>query len=240
MEGWLTRLCSSPLCFLTIKTPLEGQSESARATAGTTSGYMSILSPLRIFTGFRAFFRGLGFLFKRRLFAYMIPPSLLSLLLAVGLLFGLWQGALYLMDEVEHALHAYGAEDFGGFLRFFASLVAIVLGLLLYRFLAGLLVAPFLGPLLERIEEILLGRSIETSFTEDLRNALLGVRVTLFNMLISITVWLFTFWMGPFQFLVILFTEGFFLGRGSLEYLLEKETDDLKERGRLAGAYRPE
>lgn len=100
------------------------------------------------------------------------------------------------------------------------------------------MIIPFIGPLLTRLENIYLGKSIEIPLSKDIKNAFLGILSSLKYLPLSILGLLFSLFLGPFQIVFMIFWEGYFLGKGSFEYMLEKDTETLKERSEKRKGHR--
>ncbi len=184
---------------------------------------------LRFFSGFGAFFQGFRFLGQHRLWRYVLLPSLLSLILGLLLLAGvytgvsqgilqLWQGAGMWEDVYET-----GASLLAGAIALFITLV-------IYQFLGSLLIIPFLGPLLAQVETILQGQAIEVSLLKDFRNAFVGIWIGIRDLFLQIFCLVISLFLGPFQPVLMITVTSHFLGRSSFDFLLEKHTQTLKER----------
>lgn len=201
---------------------------------------MGVLNPAQILVGFFGFFRGLRFLFRNGLAGHLVLPVLLSLATGLGLIAGTYYLFIFFLELLAGTFPEI--EEWSRALGIVATLIALLSGsvlyVILYRFITGLLVIPFLGPLLGAIETKLLGAEIETDLKTDMRNLLLGLWVNLQVLVIGLTVWVLTLWLGPVQIVVLILVEGYFLGRGSFELLLEKASSSLKERKGLAKPHR--
>ncbi len=114
---------------------------------------------------------------------------------------------------------------------FFAAGLLVILT---YRLIAALVVVPFLGPLLTRAEVILIGRTLDTTLAQDIRNTWLGVLVGLQFSVAGIIIWIFSLFLGPLQLPIVALAESYFLGRQAMDYVYEKETANLSERSNIA------
>ncbi len=183
-------------------------------------------------TGFSSFFQGLAFIARHSLWGYILFPSLISLFVGASLVYYI-QSVLSAW-ALAFLTSVFQAESgvFSFFVHLFALFVGIFVVIIFYRTLVSLFILPFMGPLLEKVERILLGRSITISLFRDLRNGIYGAWVGLKFTVIALVVFVLTLPLGPFQFFLVAPLEGYFLGRGSLDYILEKESRDLEERKR--------
>ena len=122
-------------------------------------------------------------------------------------------------------------------MSFFISTLAlssgIIVALFSYRLLASIMIIPFLGPLLGKIEKIMMGQSIEVSLRQDLRNAVYGVGTGLRISLYSLAILIFSFFTGPLQVPINFIAQGYFMGRSSFDYIFEKASPELAKRKEL-------
>ncbi len=200
----------------------------------------------RLVNGFQSFFDGIGFLSEHRLWRYTIMPGIISLvlLLVIGTAVYLFAAEYLLSLTTNLQSDSAWIEWLLSGLRLVIKLVvliaSIVIAVFLYRTLAGVIVIPFLGPLLERIEIILTGQKIQTTITKDMMNALVGIWVSVKYLLVEITLLLVTIPLGPLQPVIMTGVSGYFLGRGMFDYLLEKHSNTLKQRKTMAREFWPE
>ncbi len=194
----------------------------------------------RWFTGFSSFFKGFSFINDNKLWKYVIFPGTVSLALFVGITASLtvfsYNFITELIGDISGTL---------GWLLNFAVLVATLgvsffISIITYRKVANIVVIPFLGPLLSKCEIILTGKAIEVSLAKDLKNALIGVWVGLKFLFIELVFLFLSFFTGPIQPFMMAIVDGYFLGRGIFEYLLEKHSQTMAERNERAKAYKPE
>lgn len=197
-------------------------------------GQITIVAVSSFAGGFRAFFDGLSLIRKHSLWGYIILPSLIGLITYIAMMVVVYG---FLQDVLLTAFG--GSSTIGeGFWYYLISITAffasITLVFLTYRLVAGIIVIPFLGPLLSRVERIITGNSIGTTFMQDFRNALLGTYVGIRFSAAGILIWFFSLILGPLQLPVVAFAESYFLGRQAMDYVFEKETRNLKERSLAA------
>ena len=186
---------------------------------------------------FLLFFRSFAFIRRYSLGSYLLWPLLCSLLCLIIVIWGSYAGLFQLIDSLILWLFGYEAQASGSWLSFFISTLAlsssVVLALLLYRFLASIIIIPFLGPLLSRIEKIIIGQSIELSIKQDLLNAVYGMGTALRAALYSLGILIFSFFTGPLQIPINFIAQSYFMGRGSFDYIFEKAGPDLNQRKEL-------
>lgn len=200
-----------------------------------TPGFFS-----RLGSGFGAFFRGFKFINDHKLWKYIIFPSILSTLLGIGLMFGAYFYVSEWLAGLIGNSESFLVSLLKWFMNIFVFVISFVITLFLYRSLASIVVIPFLGPLLSKVEVILTGKAVEVSIGKDIKNALVGLWVGIKYLLLEILFLLFSFFAGPLQPFVMVLVSGYFLGRGTFDYLLEKHSQTLKERKERAKAFWPE
>jgi CysZ protein len=194
----------------------------------------------RLFLGFGAFFRGFNFIRQHRLWPYVLLPSMLSLILGISLLLGIYTGVSQQVLAFWQGATGLWADLYQGVIRILAAAIALFLTLILYQLLASLLVVPFLGPLLAKVETLLTGKTIEVSLVQDLKNALLGIWIGIRDLCLQLLCLLVSLFLGPFQPVLMVTVTSHFLGRGSFDFLLEKHTQTLKERQEKTKTWCPE
>jgi CysZ protein len=184
----------------------------------------------RLLGGFRAFFRGFIFIRQHRLWPYVVLPSLLSLVLGILLLVGIFMGVSWLGSELSEDVPRNWIQVYQALSTVLAAAIALFVAIFSYQLLASVLVIPFLGPLLSQVEKILTGESIDVSLAHDLRNALFGIWGAIRDLVVQLVCLLISLFTGPFQPAVMATITGHFLGRASFDFILEKHTKTLQER----------
>jgi CysZ protein len=145
----------------------------------------------------------------------------------------LTDGALQLENPVLLSILEWSTAILG-------ALLALILTLILYRSLISVVILPFLGPLLEQIETIQLGRRIETSVRQDLSNLSYGLWTSLKHSIAGLGILLVSLCLGPLNVPVNVAAQSYFLGRGPFDMLFEKAAHSRAERRRLKKAWRVE
>ncbi|MFN4278643.1 EI24 domain-containing protein [Thermosynechococcus sp.] len=196
------------------------------------------LAGQRFQAGFFAFGRGFFFIARHRLWGYLLLPAFLSLALGVALIIA----AFWVIQVAGDHWFVAGEWQwlYQGFIDILATLIAVFLALIGYQTLIPLVVIPFLGPLLNRVEKIMTGQTIEVGWRRDLLNAIIGGWFALRDAVLQVIFLLLSFLTGPLQPIVMAIANSYFLGRGSFDYLLEKHSASLKERQLLTRVYTPQ
>jgi CysZ protein len=183
----------------------------------------------RFFSGFRAFFQGFRFIGQHRLWPYVLLPSFLSLILGLLLLAGVYTGVSQGILQLWHGTGLW-ANFYETFASVLAGAIALFVTVVIYQFLGSLLIIPFLGPLLAKVETILHGQAIEVSLSKDFQNAFVGIWIGIRDLCLQIICLLISLFLGPLQPVLMVTVTSHFLGRSSFDFLLEKHTQTLKER----------
>jgi CysZ protein len=184
---------------------------------------------LRFWSGFGAFWQGFRFIGQHRLWPYVLLPSLLSVVLGLLLLAGVYTGVSEGILQFWHGRGVW-AELYETGVSLLAAAIALFATLVIYQFLGSLLIIPFLGPLLAQVETILQGQAIEVSLVKDFQNAFVGIWIGIRDLCLQIFCLLLSLFLGPFQPVLMITITSHFLGRSSFDFLLEKHTQTLKER----------
>lgn len=203
---------------------------------------------VRFGNGCMTFGRGLAFLYQHSLWGFVVLPCLVSLVVGVSVWCGIYFGFDYLAG-IGTTLLTDGALQIENPVlltvidwtaRILGAVVGLILTLVLFRFLLSIAVLPFLGPLLEQIELIVLGRKIETTGRQDFQNAFYGVVSSIKHSLAGLAILVVSLFLGPFNVPVNAIAQSYFLGRGPFDLLFEKAAADRADRRRLQKGWRVE
>ncbi|MBX7059181.1 MAG: EI24 domain-containing protein [Leptospirales bacterium] len=205
----------------------------------------------RFFGSFRAVFGAPAYLTRHGLWSYAFTPLALSFVVAAGLVAAIYYfvshalglGAGMATAEILQYL-GRTAENTPAWLSAVVSVVSLIAALVLafvsYRALISILVAPFLGPLVEAIERIERGESRRTRIREDAWNvalgAWLGAKLAIGG-LIALLVSLPT---GPFQPAINIIAQSYVNGRSNFDLPFEREAPRARQRRELARNNYPE
>lgn len=166
---------------------------------------------------------------------------MISLMLALGLIMGLYGGLTSVIGEIiPKEQTGFFWSLLQGFVSFMVFVISVITTVFMYRIMASIIVLPFLGPLLSRIETLLQGKPVEVSIAKDIKNAILGIWISLKYAFFEILALFLTLVTGPLQPVIMAMISGYFLGRGSFDYLLEKHTLSFRERQERAKEFWPE
>lgn len=182
-------------------------------------------------TGFSSFFDGLRYIHEKKYFSYVLIPGLISIISVFVLITLVYIGLVTWISEYIDLLEAGILKSI---LSFLGHLVSIIIGFFLsfflYRSLLMILIIPFLGPLLSRLEMDFIGYKKEIPLKEEFRNLGFAVWMSLFFLIIEVGVLIVSLFLGPLSPFILSFMESYLLGRGSFDYLVEKDYPVLSER----------
>lgn len=197
--------------------------------------------------GFHAFFAGIRFIGKHSLWSYLFFPGLLS----IAVLLALGVASFFMVDHFlfqplqqkflpESWLVTSTFHIVSFLLHAVLYLLSAIVALIFYGPASAFLVIPFLGPLLEKTEKILLGSSIEISLGKDIKNAFLGAWLGLKFAFWELFIFILTLITGPLQPLIMLMVSSYFLGRGTIDVVLEKHASGIADRKERARNFYPQ
>lgn len=200
--------------------------------------------------GFFAFFRGLSWIRRKNLWSYMILPCAASFIAGTALIVfyfwlisGLMQaGAGSAVEQMNRWTgSSFSSGDSGTVLiNTVSALLSLLMYIFTYRPVAGIAVLPFLGFLLEKLEKIGLGESVQIPMHKEVKNLFLGLIINIKYTVIGVLSFFIGLLFGPFQPFFVGAVQGWILGRGSFDYILEKNTENLKDREKAASNFRME
>ena len=167
--------------------------------------------------GVRYFLSSISFINEHSLWKYILIPIFLSAIVGISLIFLL---AIGIYELSYSLLISFLGEEITWvllLLKILAGFISTFLVLFFYRQMASLVVYPFLTPLIEKVEEIYLGKKKELSFKEELIAGFYSF-LSSWKLLFKEMGYLFLASFIPaVQFLFYLLIEGYFLGRNQLE-----------------------
>ncbi len=194
----------------------------------------------RVLNGFRIFRTSFRFVWEHGLGVRILAPVFAGFLLT-ALLIG---GVIIVSDPLAARAQSLLPDGLPEWSAVLLRAVMLVSGLIVlvfvYRPLVSVLVLPFVGTTLNRVEEILLGHSIETTVASDIRNALIGGWLGLLASALGTKVLVATIPLGPFQGVVMFLVNSYILGKSAFDFVFEKESETVGHRKQLIKHYRPE
>ncbi len=178
-------------------------------------------------SSFSLLFTSYSFIRQHALGKYLTLPILASLFSLALVGFAAYLGISTLVDGLGHWLS--GEQSLwqeGGIVSFFIGvfvwIASGVFVVFIYSLVVPIVVIPFMGPLLEQLELILLGQTITISVREDFSNAFYAMATGLRHGLYSLLILVASVFTGPLQIPLNIFAQSYFLGRASFDYIFEK------------------
>ncbi len=185
---------------------------------------------------------------RHKLWYYMVVPGIASVILGLSIIYSVY----LLSDNVTALLTAaypetwIGSNIVANIASVFSWILLFITGILGYRIILMALVAPFMSPLVARIQSEITGVPVYDppffSFT-NFRLILRGASLSLRNVLKELwyVVWLLILGLIPvigwFSAIAIFFVQSFYSGFGNLDYTLEKYYG-IAESKKFAARYR--
>jgi CysZ protein len=194
----------------------------------------------RFLRAFLSVFRSLKIIRKQKLWPFFVLPGLLSLISGMILALGVFYASLTLLERLTAWMIDTMPDIILPLIWMLALVPAVFFYFISYRFVAALFVLPFLGPLQDRLEELQFGRKKETSLSADIMNALTGSLRALFQIAGLLLLIPFTLPLGPLQLIPLALYDGYFMGRGIFDTLLERDYPKSKDRMQILKTLRPE
>lgn len=199
-------------------------------------------------TGISSWGKAFDLVSRHRLWNYILVPGLISLLLAIVLLIlgwgfagdmGVWLQGIYPEGWWGRDL----VDNIAGVLAF---LLTALLMIFLYKYIAMIVVAPFLGPLSEKVESIVAGSAPPPfSLKNTVRDTLRALRITFRNLLRELfyTLLLFLLQLIPvigtlISSAGIFLLQAYFAGFGNMDPVLERRGMNVSQRVAFVGGNR--
>ncbi len=168
---------------------------------------------------------------KLRLWIYFLIPSLISLIVGIGILlvminlgdnFGLWLGGLYPFE--------WGAEWAVKISQWLGYLLMAILALFLFRYIIIIFLAPVLSPLSLKIEKYLRDGQVDNSwsmgqlFREIQRSLRINTRNLFRELMFTLLLFLLHFIpvIGWFSTIFIFLVQAYYSGFGNMDFTLER------------------
>lgn len=181
--------------------------------------------------GVFSYSNALNFISKYNLWSYFFLAGIVSLILGLGVA----AVTYFFSDNLGDFVFSWYKWEIGSNLveklaPWIGGVLIVLLGLLVYKYLVLIIVAPLMGPLSEKVESILENSYEEPAFSlkRVTREAIRGLRINLRNIIreIFLTVLililglfpLFTLFSAPAIFIL----QAYYAGFGNMDYFLER------------------
>ncbi|MBW7859138.1 MAG: EI24 domain-containing protein [Leptonema sp. (in: Bacteria)] len=145
-------------------------------------------------------------------------------------------GIYFLTLELLEWVISFIEGSFAHFLLSYIWIIALIQAILIYfisyRFIAAAFVLPFLGPLQDHLETIRFGQKKETELGNDIKNIVAGIFKSLLQIAGMLILTLITIPIGPVQPAILIIYDGYFMGRGIFDSLLERDFPNSSQRSK--------
>lgn len=194
--------------------------------------------------GFLAYFQAFRFIKQHRLWAYVLIPALLNVLIFAGFGAAVWQSSgrlsAWLIDLTGVGNLTGEAETIAGWLiGAIVKVISFFVYFKFFRYTILLLSAPALALIAEKTQEILTGVTHPFSFRQLLHDVLRGLGITLRNLLIELSLTIPLYLLAlvpvitPFATVLILGIESYFVGFSMIDYRNEYHRLSARESRRF-------
>ena len=185
--------------------------------------------------GILNYFKALGFIRKHKLHSYFCISGIISLLLGCLIFFIAYSYSDNLASFFQN-LYPFenGKEIYDGTITVLIGLIIIVVGILLLKYLILIFTGPFMGPLSEKVESIVLNNpqskeslSISKMGYEFVRGLRISVRNIVRELFFTVLILLLSF-IPLLAFLttpVIFVLQSYYVGFGNIDYYLERRAN---------------
>lgn len=237
------------LCFYN----LPGQPSYLLAKPGRFLLFVSIGTEFTImltnfFIGLDSWKKAMALIARHGLWGYVLLPGVISLLLAALLLMlgwsmagdiGGWMQGIYPENWWGRGI----VDNAAGVLAF---LLTALLLIFTYKYLVMIVVAPFLGPLSEKVESVLTGKPAPPfSLKHMVRDTMRALRITFRNIIREVIYTLFLLFLqliplvGTVVSTVMIFlVQAYYAGFGNMDPTLERRAMKVRERVAFVGENR--
>ena len=184
---------------------------------------MKINQPKRFANAFITVWKSAGQIRKHQLTRFFILPGLLSLVAGTLLAVGIYFLALDFLEWSISFLEGSIANFLLSYIWIIALVQAILFYFISYKFIAAVFILPFLSPLQDHLEIIKFGYKKETELGNDIKNIIAGIFKSLLQIVGMLILTVVTIPIGPLQPAILVLYNGYFLGRGIFDSLLERD-----------------
>lgn len=183
------------------------------------------------FKGINTYARAFNLLSEMRLWAYLILPGIMGLLLAI--LIGGTAWSLY--DDLGAFFLSWLPTAGNGWItsvsNFLSGLLILTSGILLFKHLLLVVLSPFMSPLAQKVEEHLTGRKSPYSglqIGQAIKDIIRGLRIAFRNIIreVFFSALLLILSLipavGVFSAVLLFLVQAFYAGFGNMDYTLER------------------
>lgn len=171
------------------------------------------------------------FITKNKLWAYVLLPGLINLLIIASvyiLLKNVKVSQFYDITEFNIKYLNWLLKAFSIILEFIRVIIVVIIYLFVYKNLVLILMSPILSLLVDKVDEINTGKKFSFSLRQVALDFLRGLRITLRNIGIEVVFIVLFFFLtlvplvGPAFPILLLFIQYYFIGFGMIDYTNER------------------
>jgi CysZ protein len=181
--------------------------------------------------GIKSYAKAIGLINKLNLWKYFFVPAIIGLVIGVIILFLAYAASDNIGDKIASVwVWEWGKEVVTTISHFIGGLLVIIIGITLYKHIVMALSAPFMGPVSEKIEVHLTGKSINLTDTPSeflellIRGLQINIRNLFFELLFTLPLMLLSLIpvLNLFSTVLIFYIQSYYAGFGNMDYTLER------------------
>ncbi|MBK8566408.1 MAG: EI24 domain-containing protein [Saprospiraceae bacterium] len=180
-------------------------------------------------TSYGAAFRHIS---KHGLWAYVLLPGLLTILIAVAVFGAAWGLSDNIGDQLDNLWKwETGRKLVEKIAQVFGGLLVLAFSFIIFKQLVLVIASPFMSFLSEKVESQLLGKESTSGFTltQAISDIVRGLRIAVRNLLREMTATIFLLLLGlfplftPFTTFLVFVLQAYYAGFGNLDFALERK-----------------
>lgn len=179
------------------------------------------------------------FIFKHKIWAYAVIPTLINVFMLIGLFYGAFQ----INDSLKPQIQSWFSKDYDTLstitnytIQVLVNLVLFVGYLFIYKNLVLIILSPFLAIISEKVDALYTGRDFPFNGKQLLLDVWRGVKISVRNSTIELSLIFICFIIGLFVPIlgiivpvVIFLIESFYFGFSMIDYTNERKKLSFKE-----------
>lgn len=179
------------------------------------------------------------FIFKHKIWAYAIIPTLINIFMLVGLFYGAFQ----INDSLKPQIQSWFSKDYNTLstitnytIQVLVNVVLFVGYLFIYKNLVLIILSPFLAIISEKVDALYTGRDFPFNGKQLLLDVWRGVKISVRNSAIELSMIFICFIIGLFVPIlgivvpvIIFLIESFYFGFSMIDYTNERKKLTFKE-----------
>lgn len=169
---------------------------------------------------------------RHRLWAYVLLPGLLCVVIGFAVIFTAWNLSDETGDLIDNLwIWDWGREAIAAVSQVLGGLIVLLIGLIIFKQLIMVLLAPFMSHLSEKVENQILGKNnggTVLSLRKIASDILRGLRIALRNIVRELSLTILLLLLGlipvftPFTTILIFTVQAYYAGFGNMDFTLER------------------